>query len=88
MPARAAKRIKLESSPTPPPDEAVQSQVADQVVPEADMDEDESEHCSICLQAFEDRTVLPVCAHGECRQISLLGAISNSVLQNSASSVF
>ncbi|KAL0948551.1 hypothetical protein HGRIS_011111 [Hohenbuehelia grisea] len=60
--APSAKRIKLESSPSPPLDAAVE--------PEAEVvDED---HCAICLQPVDDRTVVPGCSHEfcfECLQI-------------------
>lgn len=55
------KRIKLES---PPP------------AGFADMEETEEdavgEHCSICLQPYADRTVIPTCSHEFCLECLLI----------------
>ncbi|KZV97773.1 hypothetical protein EXIGLDRAFT_641996, partial [Exidia glandulosa HHB12029] len=45
------KRVKLESTPTPPHEHAA-----------ADDDKD-ADYCIICLQDIADRTTLPACAH-------------------------
>ncbi|KAL0061336.1 hypothetical protein AAF712_011853 [Marasmius tenuissimus] len=51
------KRIKLEEEPH-----------EDEEIPE-DLDED---HCSICLQAVADRTVVPTCSHEFCFECLLI----------------
>ncbi|KAH9934252.1 uncharacterized protein B0H18DRAFT_1082816 [Fomitopsis serialis] len=54
-----AKRVKLESpSPSRSPS------VGDEIVDE--------EHCSICLQPFVDRTVVPTCSHEFCFECLLI----------------
>ena len=57
-----AKKIKLEPSPELLPTQADRHE-DDLVNEEVDLDE---EHCSICLQALSDRTVLPACSHEFC----------------------
>lgn len=54
------KRIRLDSSP-PEDDENTK-----------DSDDTEQEHCTICLQSFLDRTIIPVCAHEFCFECILL----------------
>ncbi|KAH8111569.1 hypothetical protein DFH11DRAFT_1612355 [Phellopilus nigrolimitatus] len=54
----SAKRIKLESDPE---DDDLKGAVPND--PEEDLDGD---HCSICLQLFVDRTVIPECSHEFC----------------------
>ena len=52
-----SKRIKLD----PPPQH------------DPNLDDDlEQEHCTICLQPFIDRTIVPVCAHEFCFDCILL----------------
>ncbi|KAF8129896.1 hypothetical protein EV363DRAFT_1168149 [Boletus edulis] len=54
----SSKRIKFDS----PPSENDQNPV----------DDLEQEHCTICLQSFLDRTIIPVCAHEFCFECILL----------------
>lgn len=35
-------------------------------------DEEEAEHCAICLQSFLDKTIIPACAHEFCFDCLLL----------------
>jgi hypothetical protein len=58
-----SKRIKLESSPTPPP-------VGHNSSPKSP----EEDHCSICLQHVVDRTIVPTCsqAHEFCSECLLV----------------
>ncbi|KAM5545730.1 hypothetical protein V8D89_000768 [Ganoderma adspersum] len=63
------KRIKLESSP---------HLEADVILPIVDADEDDEgegadgEHCSICLQPYADRTMIPTCSHEFCFECLLI----------------
>lgn len=66
------KRAKLEYTSEPP--------VADEDVVPADFakeqedleSEVDDDHCSICLQAFVDRTVIPSCSHEFCFECILV----------------
>ncbi|KAG8215641.1 hypothetical protein J3R82DRAFT_7511 [Butyriboletus roseoflavus] len=57
-----SKRIKLDPSPSPSPS----SSPNDENPKESDSDDLNQEHCTICLQSFLDRTIVPVCAHEFC----------------------
>lgn len=56
-----SKRIKLDSSPPSPNDENP-----------TESDDLDQEHCTICLQVFLDRSIIPVCAHEFCFECILL----------------
>ncbi|KAH0835477.1 hypothetical protein J3R83DRAFT_9142 [Lanmaoa asiatica] len=61
-----SKRIKLDPSPSPSPnDENPKDSIGD-------LDSLEQVHCTICLQSFLDRTIIPVCAHEFCFECILL----------------
>ncbi|KIJ62416.1 hypothetical protein HYDPIDRAFT_94496 [Hydnomerulius pinastri MD-312] len=60
------KRFKLESSPSP------SFEPEEHVLEPNDAESLEQEHCSICLQAFLDRTIIPTCAHEFCFECILL----------------
>ncbi len=67
-----AKRIKLEED-----EEAALAVLAPEVAlkineDEHDAEEDEEEHCSICLQPLVDRTVIPACSHEFCFECLLV----------------
>ncbi|KAF8553116.1 hypothetical protein OG21DRAFT_1414891 [Imleria badia] len=57
------KRIKLDPSLSPSEIDAD---------PKNFTDDAEQEHCTICLQSFLDRTIIPVCAHEFCLECILL----------------
>ena len=61
-----SKRLKLEKNdeePTPVPEPDVNEDVdGDEEIDELE----DGEHCSICLQLFVDRAVIPDCAHDFC----------------------
>ncbi|KAH9940037.1 uncharacterized protein BXZ73DRAFT_43293 [Epithele typhae] len=59
MSSPPTKRIKLEDSVTPPPQTDIE------VLDPAENDDD-GEHCSICLQPYADRTMIPTCSHEFC----------------------
>ena len=59
-----SKRIRLDSTPTPPP-ETQRSSAA----PKPLLEEDS---CSICLQQVVDRTVIPTCSHEFCYECLLV----------------
>lgn len=55
-------------SPTPIRRDA--DDTAQETAPEEETQDDE--HCTICLQAFLDKTLLPMCAHAFCFECILL----------------
>ncbi|KAF9222199.1 hypothetical protein BS17DRAFT_796672 [Gyrodon lividus] len=57
-----SKRIKLESSLSPPPEEQFLNT-------DVNLEED---HCTICLESFLDRSIIPTCAHEFCFECILL----------------
>src|SRR5438477_9814873 len=58
-----SKRIRLESSPTPP---------CTAQRPNATSKLAEDDNCSICLQQVVDRTVIPTCSHEFCFECLLV----------------
>ncbi|KAI8977751.1 hypothetical protein BD414DRAFT_422645 [Trametes punicea] len=62
-PSPPAKRVKLEAETTPPLESVDESQ---------SLEESDGEHCSICLQPYLDRTVIPTCAHEFCFECLLI----------------
>ncbi|KZT66283.1 hypothetical protein DAEQUDRAFT_675221 [Daedalea quercina L-15889] len=69
-----AKRVKLESrSPSRSPNIVEISPPAGQYEATKEGEEVvEEEHCSICLQSFADRTVIPACSHEFCFECLLI----------------
>ncbi len=59
------KRIKLESSPPTEPEDA------NALEPE-ELEDTDAEHCSICLQPYADRTMIPTCSHEFCFECLLI----------------
>ena len=62
------KRIKLELSPIlafddPHPPESAKHE---------EEEEADEERCSICLQSYEDRTMIPTCSHEFCFECLLM----------------
>ena len=74
------KRIKLELSPIIALD--------DPHPPESEKHEEEEEadeeRCSICLQAYEDRTMIPTCSHEFCFECLSCGRVSASACLDDA----
>ena len=70
----SAKRIKLEHAfPLPGGDlEAGLDPGIDTADLEEAEDSEDEEHCSICLQALVDRTVIPKCSHEFCFECLLV----------------
>ncbi|KIK97813.1 hypothetical protein PAXRUDRAFT_824533 [Paxillus rubicundulus Ve08.2h10] len=64
-----SKRIKLESSPSPSPE---QQFVTGPAVNGDSEDTEPEDRCSICLQSFLDRTIISTCAHEFCFECILL----------------
>ncbi|KAI0773089.1 hypothetical protein BD413DRAFT_472823 [Trametes elegans] len=60
------KRVKLEPSLSPSLTGNSETVEGDQ------MEEDVGEHCSICLQPYADRTVIPTCSHEFCFECLLI----------------
>ncbi|KAI0656032.1 hypothetical protein C8Q70DRAFT_922141 [Cubamyces menziesii] len=61
------KRIKLEPEPEPPltsPSEGLEAA--------EELEGHDGEHCSICLQPYSDRTVIPICSHEFCFECLLI----------------
>lgn len=61
------KRIKLEPEPEPPltsPSEGLEAA--------EELEDHDGEHCSICLQPYSDRTVIPICSHEFCFECLLV----------------
>ncbi|TFK86603.1 hypothetical protein K466DRAFT_492480 [Polyporus arcularius HHB13444] len=65
MTSPPTKRIKLESSPPPEPEDA------SALEPE-ELEDTDAEHCSICLQPYADRTMIPTCSHEFCFECLLI----------------
>ncbi|KAJ7450071.1 hypothetical protein B0H11DRAFT_1743340 [Mycena galericulata] len=57
-----AKRVKLE---TPPPSTLTGPYIKSDFE-EEDLEDEDADRCSICLQPIADRTVVPLCAHEFC----------------------
>ncbi|KAI0631389.1 hypothetical protein C8Q77DRAFT_1126524 [Trametes polyzona] len=68
MDSPPAKRLKLEQL-----DEALRpADTASGTLP-AELEEDaDGEHCSICLQPYDDRTMIPTCSHEFCFECLLI----------------
>ncbi|KAF9232392.1 hypothetical protein BU15DRAFT_55083 [Melanogaster broomeanus] len=64
-----SKRIKLESSPSPPPEAQLPK---DPDLNNNDHENLEQNQCSICLQSYLDRAIIPTCAHEFCFECILL----------------
>ncbi|KAH9847759.1 hypothetical protein C2E23DRAFT_871621 [Lenzites betulinus] len=60
------KRVKLEQSPTL----ATEPQL--DAVGAEDTEDADGDHCSICLQPYADRTVIPTCSHEFCFECLLI----------------
>ena len=69
MASPPSKRLKLESSPSPTlrPNTDVVLVVDDELE-----DDTDGEHCSICLQPYSDRTMIPTCSHEFCFECLLI----------------
>ena len=63
------KRIKLESSPHLGSDVALSVANAEE---DGEGEEAGGEHCSICLQPYADRTMIPTCSHEFCFECLLI----------------
>ncbi|KAI0700230.1 hypothetical protein C8T65DRAFT_709705 [Cerioporus squamosus] len=63
MKSPPTKRIKLESSPPPEPEDTVEPE---------ELEDTDAEHCSICLQPYADRTMIPTCSHEFCFECLLI----------------
>ncbi|TFK51182.1 hypothetical protein OE88DRAFT_1658973 [Heliocybe sulcata] len=61
------KRLRLDGSRSPSVEEIPRPPSEHEIE-----DEPEGEHCSICLQSFEDRTVIPTCSHEFCFECLLV----------------
>jgi hypothetical protein len=67
------KRMKLESSPTPSLETADETPGPSQGInKKAGSATSGGDHCSICLHAIVDRTVIPTCAHEFCFECVLV----------------
>ena len=62
-----AKRIKLEDTEAAEPGAAqILADDADIAEGDSEVEEDNENNCSICLQSIVDRTVVPTCSHEFC----------------------
>lgn len=69
MSSPPTKRIKLEpSDPSIPPDYASEPPLSEDNAHE----EEDAEHCSICLQPYADRAMIPTCSHEFCFECLLI----------------
>lgn len=69
MASPPAKRIKLDFSPSLTPEAEVDIVQSG----DAELEDDTSgEHCSICLQSYSDRTMIPTCSHEFCFECLLI----------------
>ncbi|KAI0354518.1 hypothetical protein OH77DRAFT_1405142 [Trametes cingulata] len=68
MSSPPAKRAKLEPEPSPPLDAIV----AREFTETEELEDSDGEHCSICLQPYADRTVIPTCSHEFCFECLLI----------------
>ncbi|RPD55246.1 hypothetical protein L226DRAFT_470621 [Lentinus tigrinus ALCF2SS1-7] len=64
MTSPPTKRIKLELESSPPPE--LQSGDI------TELEDSDAEHCSICLQPYADRTMIPTCSHEFCFECLLI----------------
>lgn len=73
--SRPVKRVKPESrsrSRSPSIVEVSPPHKKPRVSPEAEEQDTDEEHCSICLQPIADRTVVPTCSHEFCFECLLI----------------
>ena len=61
-----SKRVKIEDEIDQTPVEKTEDQATDDESVEEDAELGDGDHCSICLQLFVDRAVIPECAHDFC----------------------
>lgn len=74
-PSRPVKRVKAElrsRSRSPSIIEVSPPHKKPKVSPEAEEQDTDEEHCSICLQPIADRTVVPTCSHEFCFECLLI----------------
>ena len=78
------KRIKLDSSPSASSDDPrlKPEETAPGDDPDDRLEQPEEEHCTICLQPFLDKTIIPVCAHEFCFECILLWSGTCSTCPN------